>query len=128
MIDNCYCEFVNKKEPTEVGADIVVGSLIKNLGGGIASNGAYIVGKRKLVKLCGERLTVPGEGKDVGPSLGANKSILQGLFLSPRVVNSSLKTALLTSKMLEDLGYDVEPKYTEERVDIVQISTGWSYI
>ena len=76
MVDNCYCEFVNEKEPTEVGADIVVGSLIKNLGGTIAPNGAYIVGKRDLVKLAGERLTLPGEGKEVGPSLGINKSLL----------------------------------------------------
>ncbi|MDD5979488.1 MAG: methionine gamma-lyase family protein [bacterium] len=120
MIDNCYCEFVNKKEPTEVGADIVVGSLIKNLGGGIALNGAYIVGKKDLVKLCAERLTVPGEGKEVGPSLGANRNILQGLFMAPSVVSSSLKTSIFASCMMERLGYEVEPKWNEERVDIVQ--------
>ena len=120
MIDNCYCEFVTKKEPTEVGADIMVGSLIKNLGGGIAPNGAYVVGKKELIELVGERLTLPGEGKEVGPTLGINKSILEGLFLSPSVVCSALKTAILTSKVMEDLGYDVEPKYNEERVDIVQ--------
>ena len=120
MIDNCYCELVNKKEPTEVGADIVVGSLIKNLGGGIAPNGAYIVGKKELIKLCAERLTLPGEGKEVGPTLGINKQFLQGLYLAPRVVANALKTAILTSKVLETLGYQVEPKYNEQRADIVQ--------
>ena len=120
MIDNCYCEFVSKKEPIEVGADIVVGSLIKNLGGGIAPNGAYVVGKKDLIKLVGERLTLPGEGKEVGPSLGVNKYILQGLFFAPSVVTSSLKTAILASKVYESLGYEVEPKYNEERADIVQ--------
>ena len=120
MIDNCYCEFVTTKEPTEVGADIVIGSLIKNLGGGIAPNGAYIVGKKNLIKLCAERLTLPGEGKEVGPTLGINKSLLQGLYLAPSVVANALKTAILTSKTLENLGYKVEPKYDEERVDIVQ--------
>lgn len=120
MIDNCYCEFVSKKEPIEVGADLVVGSLIKNLGGGIAPNGAYIVGKKELVNLAAERLTVPGEGKEVGPSLGMNKSLLQGLFLAPSVVASSLKTAIFTSCLLENLGYKVEPKYNDDRADIVQ--------
>lgn len=120
MIDNCYCEFVTKKEPTEVGADIVVGSLIKNLGGGIAPNGGYIVGRKKYIDLAGERLTLPGEGKEVGPTLGINKSLYQGLFMSPQTVGSSLKTAILTSKVMEKLGYKVEPKYNDERVDIVQ--------
>ena len=120
MIDNCYCELVSYKEPTEVGADIVVGSLIKNLGGGITPNGAYIVGEKDLINLVAERLTVPGQGKEVGPSLGFNKQILQGLFLAPLVVANSLKTAIFTSKIMETLGYDVEPKYNEERVDIVQ--------
>ena len=120
MVDNCYCEFVSSREPIEVGADIAVGSLIKNLGGGIAPNGAYIVGRRDLIKLCSERLTLPGEGKEVGPSLGINKQLLQGLFLAPSVVASSLKTAIFTSALLEELGYNVEPKYNEERADIVQ--------
>lgn len=80
MVDNCYCEFVDKIEPIEVGADVAVGSLIKNLGGGIASNGGYIVGKRNLIELCAERLNVPGEGKEVGPTMGMNKSLLMGLF------------------------------------------------
>ena len=120
MIDNCYCEFVTEKEPTEVGADLVVGSLIKNLGGGIAPNGAYIVGKKELIELCAERLTLPGEGKEVGPTLGINKQFLQGLYLAPRVVSNALKTAILTSKVLETLGYQVEPKYNDKRADIVQ--------
>ena len=120
MIDNCYCEFVDKKEPTEVGADIVVGSLIKNLGGGIAPNGAYIVGRKDLVELAAERLTAPGLGKEVGASLGINKQILQGLFMAPQVVTSSVKTAIFASKMLEELGYNVEPKFNDKRADIVQ--------
>lgn len=123
MVDNCYCELVSTKEPTEIGADIVVGSLIKNLGGGIASNGAYIVGRKDLCSLAGERLNLPGEGKDVGPSLGANKDILKGLYFAPSVVGSALKTAILTSYLLEKKGYDVEPKYYDDRVDIVQCIT-----
>ncbi len=120
MVDNCYCEFVSSKEPTEVGADIMVGSLIKNLGGGIASNGAYIAGRKDLVELCAERLTLPGEGREVGPSLGSNKAILQGLYMAPSVVAAALKTAILTSKVMEELGFEVEPRFNEERVDIVQ--------
>ncbi len=120
MIDNCYCEFVNTKEPIEIGADIAVGSLIKNLGAGIAPNGAYVVGRKDLIELVSERLNLPGEGKEVGPTLGMNKLILQGLYMAPSVVSSSLKTAILTSKVMNDLGYDVEPKYNEERADIVQ--------
>ena len=120
MIDNCYCEFVEEKTPLEVGADIIVGSLIKNLGAGIAPNGAYIAGKKELVDLAGERLTLPGEGRDVGPSLGINKDFLLGLYLAPSVVASSLKIAVLTSKVLDKLGYKVEPKYNDPRADIVQ--------
>ena len=120
MVDNCYCEFVTKNSPLDFGADIIVGSLIKNLGGGLAPNGAYIAGRKDLVDLAGERLTLPGEGREVGPSLGINKSILQGLFFAPSVVASSLKTAVLASKVLEDLGYKVEPKYNDKRADIVQ--------
>lgn len=120
MIDNCYCEFVEDKSPCEVGADIIVGSLIKNLGGGIAPNGAYIAGRTDLVDLAGERLTVPGEGREVGPTLGINKQLLQGLFMAPAVVASSLKTAVFASYMLEQLGYNVEPKYNDNRADIVQ--------
>lgn len=120
MVDNCYCEFVEEKTPVEVGCNVMVGSLIKNLGGGITPTGAYIAGKKELIDLAGERLTLPGEGREVGPSLGINKQILQGLFFAPSVVNSALKTAILTAKCLEDLGYNVEPKYNERRADIVQ--------
>lgn len=120
MVDNCYCEFVSYKEPTEVGADLVVGSLIKNLGGGIATSGAYICGKKKLIELCAERLNVPGQGKEVGPSNDNNRMFLQGLYMAPSVVASSLKTAILMSYVMEKLGYNVSPKYDSERVDIVQ--------
>ena len=120
MIDNCYGELTNKIEPSNVGADILVGSLIKNLGGGIAPNGAYVVGKHDLIELVAERLTLPGEGREVGPSLGMNKKILQGLFMAPSVVSSSLKTAILTAKVMENLGYKVSPKSTDIRTDIVQ--------
>ena len=119
MIDNCYCEFVSYKEPTEVGADLVVGSLIKNLGAGIATNGAYICGKKKLVELCSERLNVPGQAKEVGPSGNNNRMFLLGLYLAPSVVASSLKTTTLFSYIMEDLGYQVRPRYNEEKVDIV---------
>lgn len=120
MIDNCYCEFVSTKEPTQVGADIVVGSLIKNLGGGLAPNGGYVVGKKELIKLVAEALTLPGEGKEVGPSLGVNRQFLQGIFLAPQVVSSALKTSILASALLKELGYTVDPEPLEERVDIVQ--------
>ena len=120
MVDNCYCELFSLKEPTDVGADICVGSLIKNLGGGIAQNGGYIVGKKDLVHLASERLNLPGEAKEVGPSLNANKSILQGLYMSVNAVSSSLKTAIFTSAIFDYLGYNVSPKYNEDRVDIVQ--------
>lgn len=120
MIDNCYCELVSTKEPIEIGADIVVGSLIKNLGGALAPNGGYITGKKNLIKLVSERLTLPGEGKEVGPTLGINKSLYQGLFMAPYIVSSSLKTAVFTSYVMEKLGYKVEPRYCDERADIVQ--------
>ena len=120
MIDNCYGEFVEEKEPIEVGADIAVGSLMKNLGAGIATSGAYIVGKKELVELCAERLTAPGIGKEIGPSLNQNTNLLKGLFFAPQVVSSILKTAIFASKILEELGYNVEPKYNEKRADIVQ--------
>ena len=120
MVDNCYGEFVEEKEPIEVGADVAVGSLMKNLGAGIATCGAYVVGKKDLVELCAERLTSPGIGKEIGPSLNQNTNLLKGLFFAPQVVASSLKTAVFASKILEDLGYNVEPKYNEKRADIVQ--------
>ncbi len=120
MVDNCYCEFVDARSPLDIGADIVVGSLIKNLGGGIAPNGAYIAGRSDLVHLCAERLTLPGEGEEVGPTLGINKQILQGIFMAPSVVASALKVAVLTAQVMEQLGYSVEPRAQDERVDIVQ--------
>lgn len=122
MVDNCYCEFVSKKEPTEVGADLAVGSLIKNLGAGIALNGGYIVGRRDIIELAGERLNVPGQGKEVGP-LNQNRSILQGLYFAPSVVCSAVKTAILTSLVFEKLGYQVEPRYNDTRADIVELIT-----
>lgn len=120
MVDNCYCEFVEDKSPLEIGADIIVGSLIKNLGGGVAPNGGYISGKKELVNLCAERLTLPGEGKEVGPTLGINKLFLDGLFMASNAVANSLKTAIFTSAIFEELGYEVEPKWNDPRADIVQ--------
>ena len=120
MVDNCYCEMVEEKTPTGVGCDIMVGSLIKNLGAGMAPNGAYVAGRSDLVDLVAERLTVPGQGAEVGPSLGINRQILEGLYLAPSVVSSSIKTAIFTSCLLEKLGFNVEPKYNEKRCDIVQ--------
>lgn len=119
MVDNCYCEFVSTKEPIEVGADLCVGSLIKNLGGGIASNGGYIVGRKDLIRLCSERLNVAGEAKEVGPSLGFNKSLYQGLYMAPSVVTASIKTGILAAFILEEMGYEVNPKWNEDRADIV---------
>lgn len=120
MVDNCYGEFVEEKEPIEAGADMAVGSLMKNLGAGIATSGAYIVGRKDLVELCAERLTSPGIGKEIGPSLNQNSLLLKGLFFAPSVVRSSVKTAIFASKMLEKLGYNVEPKSDAKRADIVQ--------
>ncbi len=107
FVDNCYCEFCSLKEPSELGADIVVGSLIKNLGAGIANNGAYIVGKKEYVSLCAERLTSPGLGSEVGPSLGQNKNFLLGLYLAPMVVGNALKVKLFTSELCKKIGYNV---------------------
>ena len=120
MVDNCYCELVEDKTPCEVGADIIVGSLIKNLGGAIAPNGAYVAGRHDLIELVAERLTLPGEGREVGPSLGINRSLYQGLFMAPSVVAASLKTAVLTAYIAEKMGYKVEPRYNANRADIVQ--------
>lgn len=120
MVDNCYGEFVEDREPTDVGADIMVGSLMKNLGAGIATSGAYIVGKKELIELCAERLTAPGVGKEIGPSLNQNTAFIKGLFFAPSVVSSAVKTAVFASRILEKLGYKVNPKYDEPRADIVQ--------
>ena len=125
MVDNCYGEFVEDREPIEVGADIIVGSLMKNLGAGIATSGAYIAGKKELIELCAERLTAPGIGKEIGPSLNQNTNLLKGLYFAPSVVASSVKTAVFSSRFLEKLGYKVDPLYDEKRTDIVQtISLG----
>ncbi|EIW01176.1 aminotransferase class I/II-fold pyridoxal phosphate-dependent enzyme [Thermoanaerobacter siderophilus] len=120
FVDNCYGEFTEIKEPTEVGADIIAGSLIKNIGGGIAPTGGYVVGKKELVENASYRLYAPGIGKEVGPSLDLNRLILQGLFFAPQVVGQALKGAALLAKIMSDLGYEVTPKYDEERTDIVQ--------
>lgn len=120
MVDNCYGEFVEDREPIEIGADIAVGSLMKNLGAGIANTGSYIVGKKDLIELCAERLTSPGVGKEIGPSLNQNPLLLKGLFFAPSVVASAVKTMVFASRMLEKLGYNVEPMYNEKRADIVQ--------
>lgn len=123
MVDNCYCEFVEDITPNMIGADIMVGSLIKNLGAGIAPNGAYVSGRKDLIELVGERLTLPGEGREVGPTMGINKSILMGLYMAPSVVSSSVKLAVLASYVLEKIGYNVSPKYNENRADIVDMIT-----
>ncbi len=121
FVDNCYCELVETLSPISVGANICAGSLIKNLGAGIASNGGYIAGDKELVELCAERLTVPGEGSEVGPSINANRSFLQGIFFAPSCVNAALKTSVLASLAFEKLGYNVSPKYNEKRADIVEL-------
>ena len=120
VVDNCYGEFCEKLEPTQVGADLIVGSLIKNAGGGIAVTGGYIAGKSELVEKCAYRLTSPGMGKEVGCSLGQTKNILMGLFFAPVVVGEAMKTAVLAARIFEKIGYDVTPKFDEFRTDIIQ--------
>ncbi|MDD6156552.1 MAG: methionine gamma-lyase family protein [Lachnospiraceae bacterium] len=123
MVDNCYGEFVEEKEPLEVGADMIVGSLIKNPGGGLAPIGGYIVGKRECVENAAYRLTSPGLGKEVGASLGVIQSFYQGLFLAPTVVSAALKGAIFAAKIYERLGFEVIPNGTESRHDIIQAIT-----
>lgn len=120
MVDNCYGEFTEKLEPTEVGADLMAGSLIKNAGGGIAACGGYIAGRKDLVELCGYRLTTPGLGTEVGATLGQNRSVFMGLFNSPHVVGESLKTAVFAASLYTELGFKVTPTVEEERHDIIQ--------
>ncbi|MDR0999749.1 MAG: methionine gamma-lyase family protein [Clostridiales bacterium] len=120
MVDNCYGEFVEDSEPIEAGADLAIGSLIKNPGGGLAPAGGYIVGKKDLVERCAARLTAPGLGREVGPSLGATRSLCQGLFFAPQAVNSSLRAAMTAAYMFEKMGFDVNPRWDERRGDIVQ--------
>ena len=123
MVDNCYGEFVEKIEPSDVGADLCVGSLIKNPGGGLVASGGYIVGKADYIEDCAFRLTAPGLGKEVGATLGINQSMFQGLFLAPTVVASALKGAIFAAKIFEELGYPCIPNGTEERYDIIQAVT-----
>lgn len=120
MVDNCYCEFVNKLEPPQVGADLIAGSMIKNAGGGIARTGGYIAGRHDLVEKCAYRLTTPGLGREVGATLGMNRELYMGLFYAPHTVGEALKSAVFISALFGELGYDVTPKYDEPRQDIVQ--------
>lgn len=123
MVDNCYGEFVETKEPSDLGADMVVGSLIKNPGGGLAPIGGYIAGTTECIENAAFRLITPGLGKEVGASLGVNKSFYQGLFLAPTVVNAALKGAIFAANVFERLGFDVVPNGTESRHDIIQAVT-----
>lgn len=120
MVDNCYGEFVETREPTEVGADIIAGSLIKNAGGGIAPTGGYIAGKKKYVEMCANRMTAPGVGREVGASLGHNRELYMGLFAAPHVTGEALKTAVFASALLELSGFEVSPSVCEKRGDIIQ--------
>ena len=120
MVDNCYGEFVEKEEPTDVGADIVCGSLIKNIGGGLCETGGYIVGKKDLVELCAVTLTCPGIGKECGATMGQNRNMLQGIFMAPAVVKNAMKSALFASVLMKNLGYEVFPEPFAYRSDIVQ--------
>ena len=121
MVDNCYGELVEDREPGHAGADIVVGSLMKNLGGGVASTGGYIAGRKDLVEMIADRLTAPGIGKELGANFNLNNSFFKGLFMAPKAVNSALRTAVFSAYMLEKLGYDnVSPRYDEKRTDIIQ--------
>ena len=119
FVDNCYGEFVETREPTAVGADLIVGSLIKNAGGGIAQTGGYIAGRHDLVELCGYRLTSPGIGREAGPSLDQNRSMYLGLFFAPSVTASAVKTAIFASAMFDELGFDSTPKFDAPRADII---------
>ncbi len=120
MVDNCYGEFVQKIEPTQVGADLMAGSLIKNPGGGIAPTGGYIAGRKDLVEMCSYRLTTPGTGKEIGCTLGNNRELFMGAFNAPHVTGEAVKTAIFTSALYEILGYKVTPRYDEVRGDIIE--------
>lgn len=123
MVDNCYGEFVETKEPCDIGADLVAGSLIKNPGGGIAPTGGYIAGRHDLIEKCAARMTCPGVGKEVGATLGHSRELYMGLFQSPHVVGEALKTAVYTAALFEDLGFEVTPTSAEKRGDIIQCVT-----
>ena len=120
MVDNCYGEFVEQMEPTQVGADLIAGSLIKNPGGGLALSGGYIAGKQELVEVCAQRLTAPGLGKHVGASLNSNRSMIQGFYFAPHVVAESLKGAVFAARFFEKMGFQTSPSSTELRGDIIQ--------
>lgn len=121
MVDNCYGELVEKKEPGHIGADVVVGSLMKNLGGGIAPTGGYVAGRKDLIQDVAERLTAPGIGKDLGANFNLNNSFFKGIFMAPNAVKGALKTAIFSAYMLEKLGYaNISPRYNEPRTDIIQ--------
>lgn len=122
MVDNCYGELVEMKEPGHVGADVVVGSLMKNLGGGIATSGGYIAGKTKYIEMIADRLTSPGVGKELGANFNQNSNFFKGVFMAPNAVKSALKTQVFAAYMLEHTGFkDISPKYNEYRTDIIQI-------
>lgn len=120
FVDNCYGEFVEMREPNEVGADLIAGSLIKNPGGGIAENGGYLCGTKECIELCSYRMTTPGLGREVGASLGHNRSLYMGLFQAPHVVGEALKTAIYAASLFTELGYAVSPSVEEPRADIIQ--------
>ena len=121
MVDNCYGEFTEQCEPTDVGADIIAGSLIKNPGGGVAPTGGYVAGKKELVDRAAMRLTTPGIGGECGSTLGVNRLLFQGLFLAPHTVAQALKTAVFCSAMMESVGFETSPKVGEKRADIIQM-------
>ena len=128
FVDNCYGEFVEKLEPNQVGVDLIAGSLIKNPGGGIAENGGYLCGTRECIEQCAYRMTTPGLGREVGASLGHNRSLYMGLFQAPHVVGEALKTAIYAAALFEELGYTVSPRYFEERADIIQTEIGRAHV
>lgn len=120
FVDNCYGEFAEKLEPTQVGADLIAGSLIKNPGGGIAENGGYLCGTKACIEQCAYRMTTPGLGREVGASLGHNRSLYMGLFHAPHVVGEAMKTAVYAAALFTKLGYTCSPRYDEPRADIIQ--------
>jgi len=120
MVDNCYGEFVETREPTEVGADIIAGSLIKNIGGSLCEIGGYIAGRKDLVELAAERLTAPGIGKECGATLGKNKEILQGLYMAPTIVKNAIMSVTYAARLMQEFGIKADPSFDEERTDIVE--------
>jgi len=119
MVDNCYGEFVEEREPTEVGADLIAGSLIKNIGGSLCETGGYIAGRKDLVQLAAERLTAPGIGKECGATLGKNKEIFQGLYMAPMIVKNAIMSVTYAARLMQEFGIKTDPKFDEERTDIV---------